>query len=212
MDGSLFMNQSFYDITLNANESDWRQFTVRQEDAAFKRFQNKIFSRDQYTCQFCGFRSQSFNDVVNLDGNYSNNKISNLVTACPFCSQCFFLESVGKSQGTGGVLIYLPEMTQAALNAMVHTLFFSLLMGSSFKLEAKNIYRSMRLRSQIIEKELGSGYSNPALYGQMLIDANLQVPEERGNEINEALRLLPNLKSFISYNAVWAKESIDSLK
>ena len=41
------------------------------------------------------------------------NKVSNLVTACCFCGQCCFLESVSVGKYGGGTLIYLPEIDQA---------------------------------------------------------------------------------------------------
>ena len=55
-------------------------------------------------------------EVINLDGNYKNNKVTNMVLACPLCAQCFFLEMIGKVANTGAILIYLPEISQEDLN------------------------------------------------------------------------------------------------
>src|SRR3990167_853616 len=164
---------AIHDITLSATESNWRLFMVRKADSAFLTFQNKIQSRDDHTCQYCGFRAKHHLEVVNHNANYRDNRASNLLTACGFCSQCFFLESVGKGDFGGGTLIYLPEMTQGELNALCHVLFSTIMMGSSNASQARNIYRSFKLRSQIVEKQLGEGLSNPALLGRLVVDTGI---------------------------------------
>ena len=61
-------------------------------------------------------------EVINLDGNYRRNKPSNLATACPFCTQCFFLDAIGSSDLGGGRIIYFPELSQAELNSFLSCL------------------------------------------------------------------------------------------
>ena len=161
-------------ITLSASARNWRLFMVRKADPAFLSFQDKVFARDEHTCQYCGFQAKEYQEVVNQDGDCHNNRLDNLNTACPFCAQCFFLEAIGKSDFGGGTLIYLPEMSQGELNALCHVLFAAMVNGNAYSHQAKNIYRSLRLRSQIVEKQLGEGMSNPALYGHMLVDANVE--------------------------------------
>jgi len=199
------------DIRLEAKESNWRLFMVRKADPAFLSFQEKIFSRDDYICQYCGFRAEELMEVVNQDGNYHNNKLDNLVTACPFCAQCFFLEAIGKSDFGGGTLIYLPEMSQSELNALCHVLFASLVGGNSYSSQSKNLYRSLRLRSQVVEQKLGEGMSNPALYGHLLIDATHEGKEKVNAELSQQLRVLPQLPRFVSKIEVWQTSGLNAL-
>lgn len=199
-------------ITLTATESNWRLFMVRKADPAFLTFQEKIFIRDDYACQFCGFKSKKFQDVVNLDGNYLNNRKENLVTSCCFCSQCFFLEAIGKSDFGGGILIYLPEMSQAELNALCHVLFGSMVVGNSYSGDAKNIYRCLKLRSQPVEQVLGAGFSNPALFGQMLVDSQVENAHAFQSELSQDLRVLPNMARFVKEMREWAHEGVDLLE
>lgn len=201
----------FHEIELAANDGNWRLFMVRKADKAFLTFQEKIFDRDHYTCQYCGFRSKNYMEVVNLDGNYANNKKNNLVTACPFCTQCFFLESVGKGGNSGGSLIILPEITQGELNAFCHTLFIALFNQTTFTAQAKNLYRSLRLRSQQVEKHLGEGLSNPALYGQLLIDTSTEAAQKIKHELSPTLRLLPDITQFGHPLDVWSQEGLTCL-
>jgi len=202
---------SLHSVKLIAEPEAWRLFSVRKADPAFKTFSQQVLKRDQYTCCFCGFQAKQFQEVVNLDNNYRNNKLSNLVTACCFCAQCFFLEVVGKDDYGGGVLIYLPEISQGDLNGFCHVLFCAMTNATSYRADAQNIYRGMKLRTQVVEKQLGEGMSDPALFGRVLID----VPDkDRIRILEEALpplRLLPSYTKFAKQVEGWSKDSLEEL-
>ena len=198
------------DIKLAATQGSWRLFMTRKADDGFKQFANKVHLRDKYECQFCGFSSSQRLDVINLDGNYRNNKISNLVTSCPLCAQCHFLDSVGQGDFGGGTLIYLPEITQAQLNATCHIIFSSIASGGHYSQNAKDMYRQLKMRAKIIEKKLGEGLSNPSIYGQMLIDAS-QKAHAVHKDLSNYIRLLPNLKKFAPLVNRWLNLSIDAM-
>jgi intracellular multiplication protein IcmJ len=196
-------------IALNATANNWRLFMVRKADSAFHHFQKKIHARDHYTCQFCGFQALDHLETLNLNGNYLDNKKNNLVTACGLCAQCFFLEAVGKSDFGGGVLIYLPEMTQNELNALCHHLFASMIYHLSNASHAKNIYRSFKLRAQIVEEKMGEGLSNPAQLGLMLIDANEARKSQIQQTILQPLRLLPNMARSYTEMMAWSEAGLN---
>ncbi len=198
------------DVTLSATESNWRLFMIRKADSAFLTFQEKICARDQHTCQYCGFRTNKHLEVINLNGNYRDNRANNLITACGFCAQCFFMESIGKGEFGGGTLIYLPEMTQSQLNALCHVLFATIVMGSTNASQARNIYRSFKLRAQIVEKQLGEGLSNPALFGRLSVDTKLAKTDFH-KEITSNLRLLPDLSGFLTEVVDCLKEGLNEL-
>jgi len=200
-----------HDIKLSATDSNWRLFMIRKADPAFLIFQNKILKRDDHTCQFCGFQSTEYLDVVNLDGNYRDNCSSNLATACSFCAQCFFLEAIGKGDFGGGTLIYLPEMTQNELNAFCHILFSAMVNGSEQVSQARNFYRSFKLRGQQIEKILGEGFSHPAVYGRVLIDANVKELAAVEKQLLPNLRLLPDFSRFTLQLKAWSQQALEEL-
>lgn len=199
------------DIELAATPSNWRLFMLRRADPAFLAFQKKIHARDRYTCQFCRFQAVESMETVNLNGNYTDNKKDNLVTACGLCAQCFFLEAIGKSDFGGGVLIYLPEMRQRELNALCHALFASITYRLKSATHAKNIYRSLKLRAQIIESKIGEGLSNPAQFGQMLIEAGDQKKAPIQETITKAFRLLPNMTRFSPEIINWSEAGLKAL-
>lgn len=192
-----------HELVLAVNLTGWRNFVRRKMDKASQSLLKSILVRDAYTCQYCGFQAQEFQDVVNLDGNYANNKPQNLITACCFCSQCLFLQAVGIDDLGGGQLIYLPEMSQADLNSFCHVLFCAIDNNSGYQDTAQAVYRSYKFRSQVIENKIGTGTSNPAVFGQMMIEYQREHPKKKF-ELLKDIRLLPSQAKFRMQLDVWA--------
>lgn len=197
-------------IKLTAAAGAWRLKAARKADPAFRAFEKKIFTRDNYSCQFCGFQAREYQDVVNLDHDYRNNKMSNLATACCFCSQCFFLESVGVGDYGGGTLIYLPEITQGELNSFCHVLFCAITNDTGYKTTAQSIYRSFKFRSQVIEEKFGEGSSAPSAFGQLLIECGVD-SSDTSDALLADVRLLPSRAKFRKQIEHWAANALDEL-
>ena len=126
-----------------ASPGAWRLYSGRKADPRFKSYELKVFQRDRYTCQFCGFQARLFQDIVNLDGDYSNNQLANLVTSCCFCAQCCFLESVGVGGYGGGTLVYLPELSQSEVNSLCHVLFCAITNDTGYKNKLDECFKFM---------------------------------------------------------------------
>ena len=204
------LNQKQFPLKLMASPSAWRLHSARNADERFKSHEKRVFDRDKYTCQFCGFQARLYQDVVNLDGNFSNNKIENLVTACCFCSQCFFMESVGVGGYGGGTLIYLPELSQPELNSLCHVLFCAITNDTGYKNSAQTIYRGFKLRSQAIEDKFGEGTSDPAIFGHLLIDSG-HVDNDRSERLLQDVRLLPSRAKFRKQIEGWAASALKEI-
>jgi intracellular multiplication protein IcmJ len=199
-----------HELQLAVNLSGWRIFVRRREDKAFLPVSKRVLERDNFTCQYCGFQAKEYQEIINLDGNYSNNKISNMVTACCFCSQCFFLETIGLDEMGGGQLILAPEMTQNDLNSFCHVLFCAMGNGTGYQESAQAVYRGLKFRSQIIENKFGPGTSNPAMFGQMILEykannAGIKV------DILKDIRLLPSYTKFKVQLDAWAAAALEEL-
>lgn len=199
-----------YEVKLNASPGAWRLYSARKADPRFAFYETKVFQRDRYTCQFCGFQARIYQDVVNLDGNYTHNKLPNMVTACCFCSQCFFIESVGVGGYGGGTLIYLPELTQAELSSLCHVLFCAITNNTGYKNSAQTIYRSFKFRSQVVEDKFGEGTSDPSIFGHLLIDSG-PISDENSKKIFNNVRLLPSRAKFRKQIEGWAASALEEI-
>ncbi len=203
-------NTERFNLQLIASPSAWRLYSARQADPKFKAFEERVFQRDRFTCQFCGFQAKLYQDIVNLDGNYANNKLENLVTACCFCSQCFFIESVGVGGYGGGTLIYLPELSQPEVNSLCHVLFCAITNDTGYKSSAQTIYLSFKVRSQVVEDKFGEGTSDPAIFGHLMIDSG-QFSDERSTKIFNNIRLLPSRAKFRKQIEGWAASALEEI-
>lgn len=199
-----------YPLKLCAKPGVWQTFAARKADPAFRVFAEKVFKRDNYVCQFCGFRVEKYQEVVNLDHNYQRNKLSNLVTSCCFCAQCLFIESVGLGEYGGGTLIYLPEISQSDLNSLCHVLFCAVGNDTGYKADAQSIYRSLKFRSQLVEDKFGDGTSNPAIFGQLLIDSGVDLTKV-ADALFRDIRLLPARAKFKKQIEYWAAIALQGL-
>lgn len=95
----------------------------------------KVLERDGNTCQFCGFYSKKYQDIHCIDHDSQNVQLSNLVTTCIFCHQCFDLEKT--SQMRSGVLVWLPEIEQTQLNHIARSIYVSRISQGSMADTAK---------------------------------------------------------------------------
>jgi len=59
--------------TLSCNSSKWRKLRL------------EVLERDKYTCRFCGFQANKFMVVDHINGDPSDNNVSNLGTNCTAC-------------------------------------------------------------------------------------------------------------------------------
>jgi len=75
-------------------------------------------------CRFCGQVSGRWQERFHLDGDHTNNAVDNVVAACPLCYLVQHLERPRIHEEAA--LIWLPEMSQRALIALVRTLHLSL--------------------------------------------------------------------------------------
>lgn len=199
-----------HELRLAVNLNGWRIFVRRREDKAFLPVAEQVYQRDNYTCQYCGFQARQYQEIVNIDGNYANNKLGNLITACCFCTQCLFIESVGLDEMGGGQLVYLPEMSQANLNSFCHVLFCAMGNGTGYQESAQAIYRSLKFRSQQIESKFGSGTSNPSIFGQLVLEYRSKNPNSKVDILKE-IRMLPSYTKFKVQLDAWAAAALEEL-
>ncbi|MFU8797760.1 MAG: type IVB secretion system protein IcmJDotN [Gammaproteobacteria bacterium] len=180
-----------YPLKLAANFAAWKIFTARKSHPDFLAFSRSVFERDENICQFCGFELSEFQEVINPDKNYGRPTLENSLTACYFCAQCFFLESVGQGDFGGGTLIYLPEISQSDLNAFCHVMFNAMAKETEEKSAAESLYRDLRFRSQPMEEAFGEGTSDPAIFGRMLMELNAENQASVQGALEKSIRLLP---------------------
>lgn len=111
----------------------YRRDDPRAEDSReeFGEIRMKVLMRDNFTCVYCGIRTQGNLEapphtleasgglhVHHIDDNHTINTWQNLITVCPLCHM---VHHIGFAAHRGYVsYIYLPGMSQEHLNIMTH--------------------------------------------------------------------------------------------
>lgn len=191
-------------IRITAIKGNWRLYQLRKKNKKFLLLKKNVLKRDKYNCRYCGFFAKEYQEVINIDQNYRNNHIDNLATACVFCAQCFFVDSLGMSNESGGHIIYLPEMSQASLNNICRVLFCSADKDSAYRGRLKAVVLSLQDRTKEVQNCFGPQADDPKVFGQAWIDAKLP-PHAQQHDVLNNLRLLPNKHAFKTQIDYWKK-------
>jgi intracellular multiplication protein IcmJ len=140
----------------------------------------KTLKRDDFSCRFCGFRSSQYQRVIPFEGDY--------VTTCSFCEQVLFLERAGMIGS--GVLIWLPEITQAELNHIARAIYVARSdENGTMAAAAGRVLDALLARKTEVKKRLGS--EDPLLLSSVLQEHLTH--KERAGALHklEGVRLLP---------------------
>lgn len=70
-----------------ANPETWRD-NIEEEitKEEWKKLRLQILNRDNYACQYCGFKAEKWQIVHHIDGDPNNNEHKNLETICQMCN------------------------------------------------------------------------------------------------------------------------------
>lgn len=171
---------------------------------------DKIFKRDNHTCQYCGWKSERFQEIHHKNHNHKDYREKNLITACPLCHQVFHLSSASITEG--GEIIWLPELTQEELNQLCIAIFIAERSGNKKKWEgpAKRLFNALNSRSDFVNNNLADKASDPGVFAQTL----LKMTEEQYNERHKFvknLRLLPFPGRFTTQIDYWSTADYKNL-
>lgn len=211
------INTPLLPIELSAKRTSWRLADkhATEYDKRFDGIRQRVLERDDHTCRFCGFRSvpakgekgqpgPSWQEVHHLDDDHSNNEMSNLVTACCLCHQCFHLGLAGMKNG--GVLIYMPEISQAQLNHLSRAIFIAIASNGEYAQPARSLLASLESRAMFVDEYYAPGASNPSFLGQTFLSMTPEQYAKRGEAIRD-IRLLPFPTRFEDQIAFWIKHT-----
>ncbi|MFL0801121.1 MAG: hypothetical protein K6L80_11760 [Agarilytica sp.] len=84
-----------------------------------KHIYTSVLQRDFNCCQFCGFESAKYQEVLAFQGK--DWQLDTMATACIFCAQCITMERVNTMRS--GTLIYLPNMHQIELHRLLRSIY-----------------------------------------------------------------------------------------
>ena len=193
------------DLILSATRASWQIAAHHgtEQDAAMKTIRPKILSRDKNTCRYCGFVSPKWQEIHHLNDNHQDSSPDNLATVCPFCHQCFHLGLAGST--SGGVLIWLPELTQAELNHLARAAFIAMRdEGCKLFASASALMTALETRAAFLDNHFTPMASDPAFLGQAFLKMSKDDYGKRGETLKN-IKLLPNRSRFEPQIKYWSE-------
>lgn len=179
---------NYYPLTLGVVRPNWAAGrTVFTASTDVEQARNAILTRDDHTCQCCGFRAERHQEILHLDGNAKNFSDDNVITTCIFCHQCFDLE--GASRMRSGMLIWLPEILQADLHHLMRSVYLARTAQGGMAETGRKVFDVLYKRGEEARKRLGA--TDPEALAIVLRDFLTRKEYERAQERMEGIRLLP---------------------
>lgn len=128
------------------------RFAENEKNA--QEIRSKILERDDHTCRFCGFQSKKYQEVVHISGYTDDYSPENMATGCIFCHQCFDLEKT--AQMNSGVLVWLPELTQAELNHTARAIYVARISQGTMAEAARKALDAIMVRREDAKARLST--------------------------------------------------------
>lgn len=163
----------------------------------------KILRRDNHTCQYCGFRSELYQEIHHINHNHADFDVNNLVCACTLCHRSFHLNALHIAKAAE--LIFFPELTQAEVNHLCRALAVAKYRGHDVFTGqhpiAKHAFdtvwtNNMAGRISPVRNIMGDDMlMNLSAFAQILIDLQ-QAGEGQGNQDDSGKHYLDNFKIF----------------
>jgi len=148
----------------------------------------KTLWRDAFACRCCGFTSKKYQRVIPFGSQAGQEDgADSLITVCTFCEMCFALERAGHT--TSGILVWLPELSQAELNHVMRAIYVARASENPLKAAASRTLEVLVSRRGEAKKRLGT--DDPLLFATALQEeVDDKTYAERTAKI-EGIRLIP---------------------
>lgn len=173
-------------------------------DAVYRAARQVVLKRDDFTCQFCGFRHPK-NETHHANDNHDDHAEQNLITACVLCHMAHHIAFAGTKDR--GSLIYLheAEIDQGGLNQLVRTLWIAEeLARGDLKSTASQILSRLE-RGEILATQV-IGTSNPSVLGDFMSSMKEEDYLTRDKAL-AGVYLLPKKSAYTAYLKLWVQDA-----
>lgn len=128
-----------------------------------------------------------YQDTLFLNGRNDDSRLDNMATVCIFCHQCFNLDQVTAMRS--GILIWLPELSQAELHHLVRAIFVARISQGPVAEAARRALDVLMKRRDEARARLGT--DDVYILSSVLRDYISNGAYERRGEKLDGIRLLP---------------------
>jgi intracellular multiplication protein IcmJ len=153
----------FCRLTLVGEVNNWEYFSRRKQSPKYRKIKMMVCEKHHHKCKFCGYQGDNL-EIVNLNHDFKDNAINNLVPACFFCMKPQLLDSYSIDYEGGDRMIFLPDMTQTELSHLYRVLFYALAKGGDYAYGAQMLYSQLKDQATYLDEKMGTDLSHPAQF------------------------------------------------
>ena len=160
------MNKSkdtFCRLSLVGEVNNWEYFSRRKQSPKYHKIRMMVCEKHNHKCKFCSYQGDNL-DIVNLNHDFKDNAINNLVPSCFFCMKPQLLDSYSIDYDGGDRMIYLPDLTQSELSHLYRVLFYALAKGGDHAYGAQMLYSQLKDQATYLDEKMGTDLSHPAQF------------------------------------------------
>lgn len=163
-------------------------------DLAFQSTRKAVLSRDDFTCFYCRFKAEKYQEVHHKDDDHKNNSEANLLTVCNLCHQVFHIGMC--AMRGGGFFAAIPELTQTQVNNIARAILVGSLLSDKHCDKLLGLYAVLEYRgSNTLKRLYGVDISDPYVFAEILSLGDETLYRKRAALLSP-LRLVPTKQSF----------------
>lgn len=167
-----------------------------------------VIEGSDWVCSVCGLKSgqhdahpMGFLEIHHRDGDHENTSPENLRAVCPLCHEAMD-SGVGGYTGTARVTpIWLPELSQLALNKLCVGLFMRVAKGGDDSSKAYDIYDQLAGQADSLVSRLGLAATDT---NAVAVALSVMPLNDDRRKFLTGIRLLPVLDAFSDASRFWA--------
>lgn len=173
---------------------------AEHSDKEFQSLRDSVKQRDNYSCFYCGFKAEKYQEVHHIDDNHDNNSERNLVTVCPLCHSCKHIGFAGLNEKA--YLVYYPKITQVEVNAMIKTLWIG--KNSGHEKIAQVCINTLEAFESLQGKTEEKLTTDPAVLSGILLEMNDEDYKNRQSKLKNFL-MIPRESAYKKEISYWSK-------
>jgi intracellular multiplication protein IcmJ len=174
-------------LTLGIARGSVRNASSSQDKKNLDALKTKVFERDDYTCQCCGFRAQKYQELFFRNGDRADQSTKNVMTTCIFCAQVYEIDRAAEMKS--GVLIWLPEIEQHILHHIVRAIYVGRISQGPMAEASRKAQDVLLARREEAKRRLGTDEAN--IMAMVLRDYITPRHYAQRTEKLKGVRLLP---------------------
>ncbi|MCF6768444.1 type IVB secretion system protein IcmJDotN [Thiotrichales bacterium 19S11-10] len=178
-------------LEFTAGPGNYQQFCARKKSQLFQKLKTDLVKKMSNSCAYCGISTDPYElEIVNIDGDYTNNKKNNFAVACSLCTQTVLMDQYTMNYKGNDQMIYFPKLSQVELNHLYRALWYHIknkTKEAAFK--SKELMAELTDAAKLLNDAAGTNLNHPGVFVHYLYGRTSD------RQLLKKIRWLPSLET-----------------